>query len=100
MNWQAGTMLHPGAQQREHRKNVSAYRKIRHAETTTERGNQAAHHALNPSTTWVSPSHGHQGSIPIELFNAKITLSHCLLNRGKITAGEQYTYGSIGYLAI
>ncbi len=78
MNWQAGTMLHPGAQQREHRKNVSAYRKIRHAEATTERGNQAAHHALNPSTSRVSPSHGHQGSIPIELFNAKnnlITLS-------------------------
>ena len=30
-------MLHPGAQQREHRTNVSAYRSARHAETTTTR---------------------------------------------------------------
>ena len=77
-------MLHPGAQQREHRTNVPEHRIFRCSETTTERGNQATHHALNPSTTWVSPSHGHQGSILIELFNAKITLSHCLLNRVKI----------------
>ena len=32
--WQTGTMLHPGAQRSEHRKNVSAYRN-RHADTTT-----------------------------------------------------------------
>jgi hypothetical protein len=85
---QTGTMLHPGAQRSEHRKNMSVYGQYPHTNMTTHRGNQATHNALNPSTTWVSPSHGHIDIIPIELFYAKIISHHCLENRGKIKQHE------------
>jgi hypothetical protein len=65
MMWQLGTMLHPGAQQREHRKNVSAHHVTWHAETTTtwwqsghQHGAHSQHH-LGDSFRLVRGHHTH-----------------------------------------
>jgi hypothetical protein len=59
ITWQAGIMLHPGAQRSEHRTTRShppAW--LMNATVTAVR--QSGHQqALDPSTTWVSPSRWH-----------------------------------------
>ena len=56
--WQAVTMLHLGAQERsdEHRIKIQAHSQKLRTCTTIVDGNRSSNTALNPSTTWVSPS--------------------------------------------